>query len=93
MIKPLEITLSDMNKCETHALVTVDVKVMRCEKACCIGSKRKQIVVVSDHTESTIVQLWEEHIGSLEEGKSYSLQSFRIAEYDGEKYLAMCRDG
>ena len=48
---------------------------------------------MSDHTESTIVQLREEHIGSLEEGKSYSLQSFRIAEYDGEKYLAMCQDG
>ena len=58
-----------------------------------IGSKRKQNVIVSDHTASCCVQLWEEHIGLLEEGKSYILESFRIGEYNSTKYLALCREG
>ena len=37
--------------------------------------------------------MWEEHIGLLEEGKSYILESFMIGEYNGTKYLALCREG
>ena len=93
VVKPVEITLSGIEKTDIHTLVSVTVKVMMCEKPSTLGSKTKQNVVVSDHTDSITVQLWEEHIGSLEEGKSYSLQSFRIGEYDGVKYLALYREG
>ena len=50
----------------------------------CIGSKRKQKIVVSDSMGSTTLQLWD---------KSYCLQSFSTVGYDGIKYLTLCRDG
>ena len=93
VVKPLEIALCDVAETAVHTLVTASVKVQKCERPSCIGSKTKQTVVVSDMTGSIAVHLWEEHIGSLEEGKSYCLECFRIAEYDSEKYLALCRDG
>ena len=66
---------------------------MICEKPVHIGSKRKQNILVSDASGSCSVQLWEEHIAALEEGKTYHLEGFRIGEYNGVKYLAFSREG
>ena len=55
-LKPLENEVCDVNKTETYVLVSVTVKVMLCERPSNIGSKRKQNVILSDHTGSCCVQ-------------------------------------
>ena len=88
----LELSVSDVKKQDIYTLVSVIVKVMVCEKPVLIGSKRKQTVIVSDSTDSINVQLWEQHIGLLAEGRSYQLQCFHVREFDCVKYLAMSRE-
>lgn len=48
--------------------------------------------IICDQSGTTTVQLWEENIDLLQEGKSCILKGFRVAEYDDVKYLAMCRE-
>ena len=66
---------------------------MVCEQPVYLGSKRKQNIVVNDRSASCSVQLWEENIGLLEEGKSYCLDALWIGEYNSTKYLAFSREG
>ena len=39
------------------------------------------------------MQLWENNIGMVEEGKSYKLKNVRVVEYENVKYIAMCWSG
>lgn len=89
----IRIFLSDVNGIEPLTIVTVLVKVFRCEKPITLGTKQKQDILVSDTTDQGVVQLWEENIGMLQEGRSYQLTNFRVVEYEQRRYLGMCWDG
>lgn len=88
-----EITLNQVSNMEPLTIITVDIKVTSCGKPITLGTRQKQDVMVSDSTGWAIVQLWQENIGLLVEGCSYSLNNFRIIEYEDVKYIAMCWDG
>ena len=91
--KPKEIIiLSAIKDIPTHTIITAKVKVANCSTPVSRGTKQKQNVTIADQSGTSIVQLWEENIGKLEEQKSYILKAFRVAEYDDEKYLAMSHD-
>ena len=90
--KPKDIMLSELDKLPVHTIVTAKVKVAKCGPPLSRGTKRKQDVIICDQSGTTTIQLWEENIDLLEEGKSYILKAFRVAEYDDEKYLATSRD-
>ena len=51
--------------------------------------KHKRDVIVSDQTASAKVVLWEEHVDSLQEGKSYLLKNFHVKEFKSKKHLSM----
>ena len=49
---------------------------------------QKQDVVIGDKTGSCRLVLWEEDVGSLEEGKSYNLLDVVVRMYGTAKYLS-----
>ena len=53
--------------------------------------KRKRDVIVSGQTAAAKVVLWEQHVDSLQEGKSYSLKNFHVEEFKSKKYLSMLK--
>ena len=71
IITPHEMKIEDLQKLEVHSLVSVEAKVIRCERPTNIGCKRKQNVLIGDATGACTLQLWEENIGMLEKGNSY----------------------
>ena len=90
--RPKEVLLSAVNDLPIHTLVTVKVKVANCSAPVSRGTKTKQSVTIADKSGTFVVQLWEEHVGELEEQRSYILKTFRVSEYEDNKYLAMVRD-
>lgn len=86
------ITLNQVDDTESFTIITVDVKVVRCKDPITLGTKQKQ-VTISDTTGWGYVQLWEENIGFLEEGRCYKLQAYHIVEHEMVKSVAMCREG
>ena len=54
-----------------------------------INKKVKRDVIIADHTAASKVVLWEGHVDSLEEGKSYNLKNFHVKEYQFKKHLSM----
>ena len=89
--KPKDIELSELDTLPIHTIITTKVKVAKCGPPLSRGTKRKQDVIISDKT-GTTVQLWEENLDLVQEGKSYILKAFRVAEYSNVKYLAMSRE-
>lgn len=89
----VEITLNQLDETEPFTMITVDVKVINCGEPITLGTRQKQEVTISDATRSATVQLWENNIGMLDEGKSYKLKNFRVVEYENVKYIAMCWSG
>ena len=88
------ITLDQVEQKRAYTITNIDVKVISCGEPLTLGTRQKQEVKVSDGTGSAVVQLWEENIGLLEEGRSYQLTNFRIIEYENVKYIiAMCWEG
>ena len=86
----IEITLDEI---EVYTIISVDVKVVSCGESITLGTRQKQEVKVSDATGWAVVQLWEENIGLLVEGRSYKLKHFHIVEYENVKSIAMCWEG
>ena len=56
------------------------------------GNKTKQDVIVADSTGNAIVTLWQDHVDTMQQGKSYHLKNFFVKEYAGKKYLSMSKD-
>ena len=48
----------------------------------------KQDVLISDDTGTATLTLWQQNIGSLEDGKSYILQGVSVREFNNSKYLS-----
>ena len=88
-----QITLSQVDETEAFKIIDVCVKVVSCSEPVTLGTRQKQEVQVSDATGCGVVQLWEQNIGLLSQGRSYKLQHFRIVEYENIKFIAMCWEG
>ena len=78
----VEITLNKVDETEPFTMISVDVNVINCGEPI---TRQKQEVTVSDATGLATVQLWENNIGMVEEGKSYKLKNFRVVEYENVK--------
>ena len=74
-------------------IVDISVKVVNCGEPVALGTHQKQEVKVGDTTGCGLVQLWEQNISLLAEGRSYKLKHFRIVEYKNIKSIAMCWEG
>ena len=53
------------------------------------GGKKKQDVLVADHSGTCKVVLWENNIGILKQDECYKLQNFVVREYAAIKFLSM----
>ena len=72
----VEITLNKVDETEPFTMISVDVNVINCGEPITLGTRQKQEVTVSDATGLATVQLWENNIGMVEEGKSYKGKIF-----------------
>lgn len=88
-----DIPLSDVPQQSVSQLITVVCKVVKlsdiCDTQCKTKILKKQECIVSDHSDTIRVVLWENDCGKLQEGKSYRLSNFRVREYASAKYLSM----
>ena len=79
---------------DVYEKVTVEVKVLQVLQTTTLPSaKNIQEVIVADNTASCKCTLWENAIGSLEEGKSYQLSNFNVQEYNSKKFISTARVG
>ena len=53
----------------------------------------KQDVSIADATGTARLTLWQEKIGSLEVGKCYKMEGFRICSVNNTKYLTPPKSG
>ena len=89
-----KVTLDEIAGLQVNQLITTVCKVVRVSdindvKSATGSNLKKQDCIVSDHTDTARVVLWEDHCGELDEGKSYCLEQFRVREYACIKYLSM----
>ena len=89
-----QITLDQLPGMELFTKVTVTVKAIEVNDAVQLSEKVKQDIVIADRSATSRVALWEEHVGALEQGKSYILKNFvvRVGVYQSTKYLGMGGD-
>ncbi len=85
--------LKDMENVSDFSRMNVKVKVLRVERPMEIGGggKKKQDVVIADASANSRLTVWEEEIGQLEKGKSYSLTGMLVREFNGKKYLTTAK--
>lgn len=87
-------TLVQLPSIQNFQKVIVDVKVLEAPQPITVSSgKHKQDVIIADHSATSKVVLWEDHIGSLLETNSYTLKNFVVREYSNIKYLSLPREG
>ena len=84
-----QITLSQVDETQVFTIIDISVKVVSCGEPVTLGTRQKQEVKVGDATGCGLVQLWEQNIGLLTEGRSYELKHIRIVEYENIKSIAM----
>lgn len=64
--------------------ITVKVKVLTNKEPAYVGDgkkKKKQDVLITDHTGLAKLTLWEKAVDSLAEAESYTLKNFVVKEY------------
>ena len=80
--------LSRVETLEEFQCITVDIKVVKVYEPVYIpGNLKKQDVIAADRSGTTKVTIWEDSIGTLQKDHCYTLQSFHIHEFIGEKYV------
>ena len=82
-----QITLNSLTSLSQYDQVSVNIKVLQLQAVEEVDpdKKHKRDVIVSDQTASAKVVLWEEHVDSLQEGKSYLLKNFHVKELKPKK--------
>ena len=83
------ITLDELPNIAQYEKISVNIKVLELQEMEEINKKVKRDVIIADHTAASKVVLWEGHVDSLEEGKSYNLKNFHVKEYQFKKHLSM----
>ena len=71
----MEVELVKIPELDPFQKVDVSVKVMEVKEVVHLVEKKKQDVQVSDHSGTTKLTLWEEHVEEMELGRSYYLQN------------------
>ena len=61
------ITVREVNEIEPLTIVSILLKVVRCEEPITLGTKQKQDIRVCDSTGQGVVQKWEQNIGMLKD--------------------------
>ena len=74
--------------------VTIEVKVVRVEKALEVnGGKKKQDILVGDETGTVRVTVWEEEIGKVKQDDSYRMSGMMVREFRGCRFLSTSKEG
>ena len=83
-----EITLEQLPDIQLFRKVQVCVKAIIVHDAVQLSNKTKQDIIVADARSTAKLTLWEDHVGSLEEGRCYRLVDFVVRIWQGTKYLS-----
>ena len=90
---PKEISLDHLASIDVFERVTAMVKVLTSTEAIDVtGGKKKQDVLVADHSGTCKVVLWENNIGILKQDECYKIQNFVVREYAAIKFLSMGKE-
>ena len=90
---PKEISLDHLASIDVFERVTAMVKVLTSTEAIDVtGGKKKQDVLVADHSGTCKVVLWENNIGILKQDECYKLQNFVVRKYAAIKFLSMGKE-
>ena len=87
-----EIVLEQLSETALFQKVIVTVKVIKVNDFVQLSEKVKQDIIVADQTATARVTLWEDHVGAVDEGRSYTLKNFVVRMYQSAKYLSMGGD-
>ena len=79
--------LKDIDTRNTFDKVCVDAKVSNPAKVS--GNYTKQDITLADSDGVAKIVLWQNDVGKLTEGKSYSFTNVVVRSYQGTKYLSM----
>ena len=88
------ITLDELPKLDQYQTVSVNLKVIniKSEEEVKKGLV-KQDCVVGDPTGTARITLWEDNVGVLAEGESYSLSGVKVRSFKGQKNLSIPKIG
>ena len=87
------ITLDTLQQKELFQKVTVSIKVCEVKDPITISDKSMQDVYVADKNFTARVALWEDNIGIMLQGRSYTLKNFVVRVFQSIKYLTMGGEG
>ena len=88
----LNITLDTLQK-ELFQKVTVSIKVYEVKDPTTISDKSMQDVFIADKSSTARVALWEDNVGIMQQGRSYTLKNFVARVFQSIKYLTMGGEG
>ena len=89
----LNITLDTLQQRELFQKVTADIKVYEVKDPVTISNKSMQDVLIADKSSTARVTLWEENVGIMQQGRSYTLKNFVVRVFQSVKYLTMGGEG
>ena len=79
-----KLALEQLVSIKAHVVEVANVKQIETHSK---NSLKKQDVLVADTTNYIKVVLWEDHVNSLAQGKTYVLENFRLNKNYNERYL------
>ncbi len=79
-----KLALEQLVSIKAHVVEVSSVKQIMTQSKICL---KKQEVFVADPTNCMKVVLWEDHVNTLEEGKTYVLENLRLKKNYNERYL------
>ena len=85
------VTLDALPTLPQYEMISVNVKVLQLYNTEEVGTDKriKREASNADHTATTRVVLWEQHVNALEEEKCYHLKTFHAKEFQSKKHLSM----
>lgn len=88
------VKLNQLDTLQEYDLVTVKVTVLKVHNPQTVGTgKTKQDVLIADDTAKSSITLWESHVNSLKEHKSYQLNKMVVRSYLGKYHLSRPQTG
>jgi ssDNA-binding replication factor A large subunit len=85
-----KITVSEVVNRSVYEKISCSDKVIESLKVS--GGITKQDTVIADDTGAIKLTLWENNIGTIEEGKSYDFSNVIVRTYNNSKYLSLPKE-
>ena len=86
--------LEEIQQSTEYDKVTLEAKVVEVSEAVTVATgKRMQEILIADANASMKCTLWEEDVGTMQEGISYRLCNFMVREYASKKFISKPKDG